>query len=59
MEQERNNVRSPRLNKIIKSKAKNVAQTLLQMNEDQFELEHADCDKMSKIISRIILKERK
>ena len=59
MKQAKNTICNLRLNKTIKSKASNVAQTLLQLNEDQFELENADSDKMAKIISKIVLNERK
>ena len=36
----------------IKSKVKSVAQTLLQMDEDQFELEQVGSDKKVKIIEK-------
>ena len=48
-----------RINHTLKNKAKNLVREFLQMDEDRFEIEDADSEKMSNIIHKIIRNERK
>ena len=59
MEHRSNMVYNQKLNQRLKCRAKDIAEKILQLNENQLELEEASSKNISRIIQKIVSNERK